>query len=31
MSEFEIMHLVYLVALLVFVAFSLSPMFRANF
>lgn len=31
MSEFEIMHLVYLVALLVLVAFSLSPMFRANF
>ena len=31
MSQFDIMHLVYLVALLVLVAFSLSPMFRANF
>ena len=31
MSQFDIMNLVYLVALLVLVAFSLSPMFRANF
>ncbi|MGR3839589.1 MAG: retropepsin-like aspartic protease family protein [Cognatishimia sp.] len=31
MSQFDIMNLVYLVALLVLAAFSLSPMFRANF
>ena len=30
-ADFDVMHLIYLVALLVFVAFSLSPMFRANF
>lgn len=31
MSNFDIMHLIYLIALLILVAFSLSPMFRANF
>lgn len=31
MTDFDVMHLIYLVALLVLVAFSFSPVFRQNF